>query len=347
MKASIFAVVVSLVTPILLTSCSTDPQPSKSEIEQALAAQLPAFARVSRLSVEATENMGTKVEPVWHSRLRATVTVTSPTFTPDGTDGRVVFLRVIKRDGETTELFWKSVSTLYEGKWRIIFEGRPIESGLPESAFGQNVIIRGSKAETAYLAEQAQQERLAIFLPERHSEAAQNEAEAQRMAQKLEKAREDEVIDALHTQDTLPGAIDAPPGPPTSQASGSGGGTGTASGIGPGTGSQLGPGSGGETGGGVYRPGNGVNMPRVLREVRPRMTSDAMRAKIQGTVLLECVVQKDGTVGDVQVIRSLDATFGLDQEAIKAAKQWRFAPGTRLGEPVQVLITIELTFTLR
>jgi TonB family protein len=58
-------------------------------------------------------------------------------------------------------------------------------------------------------------------------------------------------------------------------------------------------------------------------------------------------VQKDGTVGDVQVIRSLDSTFGLDGEAIKAAKQWRFAPGTRMGEPVPVLITIELTFTLR
>ena len=151
-------------------------------------------------------------------------------------------------------------------------------------------------------------------------------------------------------QDSLPGAIEAPPGPPTlSQGSGAGGGagTGTGTGVGPGTGSGLGPGSGGGTGGGVYRPGNGVNNPRVLREVRPQYTSDAMRAKVQGTVLLECVVQKDGTVGDVQVKRSLDPTFGLDQEAIKAAKQWRFFPGTRLGEPVPVLITIELTFTLR
>ena len=151
-------------------------------------------------------------------------------------------------------------------------------------------------------------------------------------------------------QDTLGGVIEAPPGPPTlSQGSGSGGGagTGTGTGIGPGTGSGLGPGSGGGTGGGVYRPGNGVNIPRVLREVKPQYTSDAMRAKVQGTVLLECIVQTDGSVGDVHVVRSLDSTFGLDQEAIKAAKQWRFAPGTRLGEPVPVLVTIELTFTLR
>ena len=151
-------------------------------------------------------------------------------------------------------------------------------------------------------------------------------------------------------QDSLPGAIEAPPGPPTlSQGSGTGGGAGTGSGtgIGPGSGSGLGPGSGGGTGGGVYRPGNGVTLPRVLHEERPQYTSDAMRAKVQGTVLLECVVKPDGSVGDVQVIRSLDPTFGLDQQAVVAARKWRFAPGTRLGEAVPVLITIELTFTLR
>jgi protein TonB len=97
----------------------------------------------------------------------------------------------------------------------------------------------------------------------------------------------------------------------------------------------------------VYRPGNGVTTPRVLREVRPNYTSDAMRAKVQGVVVLECIVRPDGTVGDVHVTRSLDSTFGLDQEAIKAAKAWRFAPGMRMGEPVPVLISIELTFTLR
>ncbi len=149
---------------------------------------------------------------------------------------------------------------------------------------------------------------------------------------------------------SLPGMIDAPQAPPTnSQGSGKGGGsgTGTGTGIGPGTGSGLGDGSGGGTGGGVYRPGSGVTNPRVLREVKPQYTSDAMRAKIQGTVLLECIVRPDGSVGDVQVLRSLDPTFGLDQEAIKAAKQWRFSPGMHLGEAVPVLVTIELQFTLR
>jgi len=53
-----------------------------------------------------------------------------------------------------------------------------------------------------------------------------------------------------------------------------------------------------------------------------------------------------GTVGDVKVVRSLDANYGLDQEAIKAAKQWVFAPGTRSGEPVPVMVSIELTFVI-
>ena len=150
--------------------------------------------------------------------------------------------------------------------------------------------------------------------------------------------------------DLLAGALEAPPGPPTaSLGSGTGGGAGTGqgTGIGPGRGSGLGPGFGGGTGGGAYQPGNGVTLPRVLHEERPQYTSDAMRAKVQGTVLLQYVVRPDGTVGDVQVVRSLDSTFGLDQQAMNAARKWRFSPGMRLGEPVPVLITIELTFTLR
>jgi TonB family protein len=148
----------------------------------------------------------------------------------------------------------------------------------------------------------------------------------------------------------LPGVITALPTLPTlSQGAGSGGGagTGTGTGIGPGQGSGLGPGSGGGTGGGVYRPGNGVISPRLIKEVKPNYTGDAMRAKIQGVVTMEAVVNPDGSVGQVQITRSLDSTFGLDQEAIRTVKQWRFAPGTRQGVPVPVLVEIEMTFTLR
>ena len=128
---------------------------------------------------------------------------------------------------------------------------------------------------------------------------------------------------------------------------GGGAGTGQGTGIGSGRGSGLGEGYGGGTGGGAYRPGNGVETPRLLQEVKPQYTAQAMRAKIQGEVLLECIVQPDGSVGRIRVVRSLDSSFGLDQEAIKAASKWRFAPGTRQGQPVPVLVTIAIAFTLR
>jgi len=173
-----------------------------------------------------------------------------------------------------------------------------------------------------------------------------------------EKQKEPELVAQLNipavtlgsSVESLPGVIASQPGLPTaSQGSGSGGGsgTGTGTGIGPGTGSGLGPGTGGGTGGGAYRPGNGVTTPELLQEVKPAYTAEAMRAKVQGSVYLECVVRQDGSTGDCKVVRSLDPTFGLDQEAIRAARQWRFKPGTRFGQPVPVLVTIELMFTLR
>jgi TonB family protein len=150
--------------------------------------------------------------------------------------------------------------------------------------------------------------------------------------------------------ESIIGTLQGVPDPnSTSQGSGSGGGAGTGrgSGIGPGTGSGLGPGSGGGTGGGVYRPGSGITLPRVLREVKPQYTPDALRAKIQGDVWLDCVVLPTGDVGACEVVRSLDSVFGLDAEAVKAARQWRFVPGTRQGTPVPVMVTIAIGFTLR
>ena len=148
----------------------------------------------------------------------------------------------------------------------------------------------------------------------------------------------------------LPGMITSIPTATASLGSGTGGGsgTGTGTGSGPGSGSGLGPGSGGGTGGGAFRLGTpGLVSPDVLFEKKPEYTSEAMRAKVQGTVEVEAVVNDDGTVGQVRIVRSLDDRFGLDQKAIEAVRNWRFRPGTRFGKPVPVLVLIELTFTLR
>jgi TonB family protein len=98
---------------------------------------------------------------------------------------------------------------------------------------------------------------------------------------------------------------------------------------------------------GVYRARDGVNLPRLITEVKPGYTREAMSAKIQGTVILACIVRTDGSVSDATVIQSLDRRFGLDDQAIKAAKQWRFLPGTRNGNAVDTLVSIAMNFTLR
>ena len=136
-----------------------------------------------------------------------------------------------------------------------------------------------------------------------------------------------------------PGALTPYPNDTLSTGSGFGHGRGS------GQGSGLGPGSGGGTGGGAYRPGNGVNLPQSLKEVKPQYTADAMRASVEDRAARMRGCPTAASAGRSE--RSLDSTFGLNQEAIEAAKLWRFRPGTRFGEPVAVLVTIELTFTFR
>ena len=96
---------------------------------------------------------------------------------------------------------------------------------------------------------------------------------------------------------------------------------------------------------GPARPGGDVKPPRLRKEVKPQYSERAKQEKIEGEVLMECVVKADGTVGDIKIVRSLDPD--LDQAAIDAAKLWEFDPGTRDGKPVDVLVTIAIAFTLK
>jgi periplasmic protein TonB len=156
-----------------------------------------------------------------------------------------------------------------------------------------------------------------------------------------------DVIVAMQTPQaaqTLPGTLsplDAPGGGATDAGNGTG--------MDGGRGDGAGPGEGGNHGGGPHQIGNGVSSPVLIHEIRPNYTGDAMRAKLQGPVEMEAVVQPDGTVDpkSIRVTRSLDSTFGLDDQAIIAVKQWRFRPATLHGQAVAVIINIELTFTLR
>jgi TonB family protein len=149
-------------------------------------------------------------------------------------------------------------------------------------------------------------------------------------------------------EEDKPGVIvEQAPKESESRGPGAGGGvgTGTGTGLGSGQGSGIGDGSGGGMGGGPYRPGSGVLPPKLLREVKAGYTEEARQRNLEGEVLLEIVVRRDGSVSDVKLISGLPS--GLNDRAIAAVRQWRFSPATRLGQPVDVIVEVAVEFKLR
>ena len=90
----------------------------------------------------------------------------------------------------------------------------------------------------------------------------------------------------------------------------------------------------------------GVVPPKIVKQVAPKYTAEAMRNKIQGVVIIEAVVGEDGKVARARVTESLDKQYGLDQAGLDAAGQWEFTAGTFEGRPVPVLVTLKLEFRL-
>jgi TonB family protein len=146
-------------------------------------------------------------------------------------------------------------------------------------------------------------------------------------------------------------------GPPSAgPGSGGGIGDGTGHGVGAGTGPGAGPGSGGGYGGGPNRPGGGTEGPYQMGGVgglsaptcpvrpEPNYSDDARRAHIQGTVVLDSIIQKDGTINVNGVSRSLG--YGLDEAAREALRTWKCNPGKLDGQAVAVQIQIVINFHL-
>lgn len=90
--------------------------------------------------------------------------------------------------------------------------------------------------------------------------------------------------------------------------------------------------------------GGGVSPPRVMSQPDPDYSPEARKAKYQGTVVLQLMVDTTGKPKALQVVRPLG--LGLDERAVAAVTKWRFAPAQKDGKPVAVLINIELSFHL-
>ena len=99
------------------------------------------------------------------------------------------------------------------------------------------------------------------------------------------------------------------------------------------------------TAGQGQQPPEGVTLPVALSKVQPPYTDEAKQARIQGTVELVATVRDDGTPKFERITRGLG--HGLDEAAAAAIEQWKFAPGTKSGQPVAVTITVLFHFMLK
>ena len=123
-------------------------------------------------------------------------------------------------------------------------------------------------------------------------------------------------------------------------------GTGVGGGIGSGDGGGVGSGHGGPgVGPGIFHLGeSGVSAPKAIYAPEPEFSEEARKAKYQGVVGMNVVVGPDGRIHDPHVVHSLG--MGLDEEALKTVKLWKFEPGKRNGQPVSVAVYIEVDFHL-
>jgi TonB family protein len=92
----------------------------------------------------------------------------------------------------------------------------------------------------------------------------------------------------------------------------------------------------------VYRVTSDVTPPRLIYKVDPKFAEQSSKAPPEGTVVLSLIVNKDGTVRKLRVLRSVRAD--LDEKAVSAVSSWRFQPATKEGKAVAVVINIEVNF---
>jgi TonB family protein len=94
----------------------------------------------------------------------------------------------------------------------------------------------------------------------------------------------------------------------------------------------------------AFHVGGQVTAPRILSKVEPQYSEEARKGKLQGTIQLSVVIDATGAPTQIAVLRPLG--MGLDEAAIAAVSQWKFAPGTKNGTAVPVISQIETTFHL-
>ncbi|HEX2834103.1 MAG TPA: TonB family protein [Thermoanaerobaculia bacterium] len=92
------------------------------------------------------------------------------------------------------------------------------------------------------------------------------------------------------------------------------------------------------------RVGGNVLPPKIVTRVDPQYTEPARRAKIEGIVIIEAVIDRNGNVTEARILKPL--SFGLDQQALKAILAWKFQPGTLNGQAIPVYYNLTVHFQI-
>jgi hypothetical protein len=185
--------VFALIALFLFGCGDSEKKPSTKDYEKQFAVQIPAYFELSSFDVEASENVGSKVEPFYKARFKATVKLKTKTFELASHENEATFIRPVADDGETKEIYGMAGARLSAGNWKIDFnlENNPIPNmGHPKDFFtGGRVILVGTAEETEFKAQQDQKRLAAEQEAEKAQKARQLEEEKQN-AERERKANE-------------------------------------------------------------------------------------------------------------------------------------------------------------
>ena len=92
------------------------------------------------------------------------------------------------------------------------------------------------------------------------------------------------------------------------------------------------------------RVGGDIKRPEILKRVDPVYPAIAKAARVSGMVIVEAIIARDGSIKDAKVIRSVPM---LDQAALDAVQQWRYTPTLLNGQPVEVIMSVNVTFAIQ
>jgi hypothetical protein len=188
----VFALIV-----LLLFGCGeSERKPSTRDYEKQFSVEIPAYFELSSFDVEASENVGSKVEPFYKARFKATVKLKTETFERASQENEVIFVRHVSDDGETKEIYGMAAARLSAGNWKIVFnlENDPIPNmGRPRDFFTDGrVIVVGTAEEDDFRAQQEQKRLVA----QQEAEIEQNARQVEEQKQNAERERKENELAA-------------------------------------------------------------------------------------------------------------------------------------------------------